>query len=207
MTTLGYLALGDSYTIGEGVDEGGRWPVQLAAALRQLQVPLRDPRIIATTGWTTDELDHALDAAALTDRECDLVTLLIGVNDQYRRRPLPEYATGFDALFHRAELLSKRGADGVVVLSIPDWGVTPFAAKEGRDAAQIAHELDAYNAHARTLCEAHGVRFVDVTTASRTLGAGNGMLVDDGLHPSATQYAEWTRRALPAARAALDGAR
>lgn len=207
MTTLGYLALGDSYTIGEGVDEGGRWPVQLAAALRQLQVPLRDPRIIATTGWTTDELDHALDAAALTDREWDLVTLLIGVNDQYRRRPLPEYATGFDALFHRAELLSKRGADGVVVLSIPDWGVTPFAAKEGRDAAQIAHELDAYNAHARTLCEAHGVRFVDVTTASRTLGAGNGMLVDDGLHPSATQYAEWTRLALPAARAALDGAR
>ena len=207
MTTLGYLALGDSYTIGEGVDEGGRWPVQLAAALRQLQVPLRDPRIIATTGWTTDELDHALDAAALTDREWDLVTLLIGVNDQYRRRPLPEYATGFDALFHRAELLSKRGADGVVVLSIPDWCVTPFAAKEGRDAAQIAHELDAYNAHARTLCEAHGVRFVDVTTASRTLGAGNGMLVDDGLHPSATQYAEWTRLALPAARAALDGAR
>ena len=207
MTTLGYLALGDSYTIGEGVDEGGRWPVQLAAALRQLQVPLRDPRIIATTGWTTDELDHALDAAALTDREWDLVTLLIGVNDQYRRRPLPEYATGFDALFHRAELLSKRGADGVVVLSIPDWGVTPFAAKEGRDAAQIAHELDAYNAHARTLCEAHGVRFVDVTTASRTLGAGNGMLVDDGLHPSATQYAEWTRLALPAARAAMDGAR
>ena len=207
MTTLGYLALGDSYTIGEGVDEGGRWPVQLAAALRQLQVPLRDPRIIATTGWTTDELDHALDAAALTDREWDLVTLLIGVNDQYRRRPLPEYATGFDALFHRAELLSKRGADGVVVLSIPDWGVTPFAAKEGRDAAQIAHELDAYNAHARTLCEAHGVRFVDVTSASRTLGAGDGMLVDDGLHPSATQYAEWTRLTLPAARAALDGAR
>ncbi|AXA84820.1 lysophospholipase [Lysobacter oculi] len=207
MTTLGYLALGDSYTIGEGVDEGGRWPVQLAAALRQLQVPLRDPRIIATTGWTTDELDHALDAAALTDRAWDFVTLLIGVNDQYRHRPLPEFATGFDALFHRAELLSKRGADGVVVLSIPDWGVTPFAAKEGRDAAQIAHELDAYNAHARTLCEAHGVRFVDVTTASRTLGAGNGMLVDDGLHPSATQYAEWTRLAMPAARAALDGAR
>lgn len=206
MTTLSYLALGDSYTIGEGVDEAGRWPVQLASALRQLNIPLRDPRIIATTGWTTDELAHAMDEAALADGQWDLVSLLIGVNDEYRHRPLPEFATGFDALFHRAALLCKRGAAGVLVLSIPDWGVTPFAAKEGRDPAAIAHELDAYNTHVHTMCEAQGAAFVDVTPASRELGDAPDMLVDDGLHPSAAQYAQWTRLALPAARAALQDA-
>lgn len=206
MTTLSYLALGDSYTIGEGVDEAGRWPVQLANALRQLQVPLRDPRIIATTGWTTDELAHAMDEAGLVDAQWDVVSLLIGVNDQYRHRPLPEFATGFDTLFHRAELLSKRGAAGVLVLSIPDWGTTPFAAKEARDAATIAHELDAYNTHIHTMCDAHGAAFVDVTAVSRQRGGAPGMLVADGLHPSATQYAEWTRLALPAARRVLQGA-
>ncbi|MBE2211453.1 MAG: SGNH/GDSL hydrolase family protein [Xanthomonadaceae bacterium] len=206
MTTLGYLALGDSYTIGEGVAESGRWPVQLADALRQLQVPLRDPRIIATTGWTTDELAHAMDEARLVDGEWDFVSLLIGVNDQYRHRPLPEFATGFDTLFHRAALLSRRGAAGVLVLSIPDWGVTPFAAVEGRDPAAIAHELDAYNTHIHTMCEAQGAAFVDVAAISRELGGAPGMLVADGLHPSATQYAEWTRLALPAARSVLQGA-
>ena len=206
MTTLSYLALGDSYTIGEGVDEAGRWPVQLASALRQLQIPLRDPRIIATTGWTTDELAHAMDEAALIDGEWDFVSLLVGVNDQYRHRELPEFATGFDALFHRAELLSKRGAAGVLVLSIPDWGTTPFAAKEGREAAVVAHELDAYNTHIHTMCEAHGAAFVDVSATSRELASAPDMLVEDGLHPSATQYAQWTRLALPAARSALQGA-
>lgn len=203
MTTLSYLALGDSYTIGEGLAENGRWPLQLATALRQLRIPLRDPRIIATTGWTTDELAHAMEEAALRDGEWDFVSLLIGVNDQYRGRALPEFATGFDTLFHRAALLCKRGAAGVLVLSIPDWGVTPFAVKEGHDAAAIAHELDAYNTHIRTLCEAQGAAFVDVTASSRTLGAKTGALAEDGLHPSAMQYADWTRLALPAARRAL----
>ena len=203
MTTLSYLALGDSYTIGEGVDARGGWPMQLADALRQLRIPLQEPRIIATTGWTTDELAHAMDEAALEDRSQDLVSLQIGVNDQYRHRALPEFATGFDTLFHRAELLSKRGAAGLMVLSIPDWGVTPFAAKEGREASQVAHELDAYNNHIHTMCEAHGAAFVDVTSVSRGPGTEAGMLVDDDLHPSATQYAEWTRLALPAARRSL----
>ena len=206
MTTFRYLALGDSYTIGEGVAEDGRWPVQLAAALRQLHIPLRDPHIIAATGWTTDELAHAMDDAALDDGEWDFVSLLIGVNDQYRRRELPEFATGFDCLFHRAALLCRRGTAGVLVLSIPDWGVTPFATKEDRDAAAVAHELDAYNTHIHTMCEAQGAAFVDVTAASRHLGDAPGMLVEDGLHPSAAQYSEWTRIALPVARAALQDA-
>ncbi|RMH93211.1 SGNH/GDSL hydrolase family protein [Lysobacter pythonis] len=205
MTTLSYLALGDSYSIGEGVAEDRRWPVQLAAALRQLRVPLRDPRILATTGWTTDELAHALEQADLKDGEWDFVTLLIGVNDQYRGRALPEFATGFDALLHRAELLSKHGAATVMALSIPDWGATPFAAVEGREPARIAHELEAYNTHIRTMCEAQGAGFVDITAASRAHGGARGMLAADGLHPSATQYAEWTRLALPVARGLLEG--
>ena len=203
MTTLSYLALGDSYTIGEGVDARGTWPLQLADALRQLRIPLQDPRVIATTGWTTDELAHAMDEAALEDRSWDFVSLLIGVNDQYRHRALPEFATGFDTLFHRAELLCRRGAAGLMVLSIPDWGLTPFAANEGRDASQVAHELDAYNSHIHTMCQARGAAFVDVTATSRGVGTEASMLVDDDLHPSATQYAEWTRLALPAARRSL----
>ncbi|MGY0504907.1 SGNH/GDSL hydrolase family protein [Luteimonas sp. e5] len=204
MSTLAYLALGDSYSIGEGVDAADAWPFQLAAALRQLNLPLRDPRIIATTGWTTDELAHALDEAAPEPGGWDLVSLQIGVNDQYRGRALPEFATGFDALLQRATRLCRHGARGVLVLSIPDWGGTPFAAREGRDPAQVSRQLDDYNAHIDTVCRAHGICLVDVTAASRTFADDADMLVADGLHPSARQYAHWTRIALAPARALLD---
>ncbi|MDO4709488.1 MAG: SGNH/GDSL hydrolase family protein [Pseudomonadota bacterium] len=200
--TLSYLALGDSYTIGEGVNEAERWPMQLAAALLADGLEV-EPRIIARTGWTTDELAHAMDEARLADGQYDLVTLLIGVNDQYRQRPVAEFATGFDALLHRAILLAKRGAQGVLVLSIPDWGMTPYAQREGRDAAQVAHEIDSFNAHIRTVCAAQQVALVDVTRISRTCGSNESALVADGLHPSAAQYRQWTAQALPFARQIL----
>ncbi|PJK00112.1 lysophospholipase [Lysobacteraceae bacterium NML75-0749] len=200
--TLSYLALGDSYTIGEGVAEAERWPMQLAAALLAEGFEL-EPRIIARTGWTTDELAHAMDEARLTDGQYDLVTLLIGVNDQYRQRPLAEFATGFDALLHRAIGLAKHGTQGVMVLGIPDWGMTPYAQREGRDAAQVAHQIDAYNAHIHTVCQAQQVALVDVTAISRTCGAGENALVADGLHPSAAQYRQWTVQALPIAQQLL----
>ncbi|NUS39876.1 MAG: SGNH/GDSL hydrolase family protein [Lysobacter sp.] len=201
-----YLALGDSYTIGEGVPEEGRWPVQLARMLRKGGIPLADPRIIATTGWTTDELAAALDAAEPLGA-WDFVSLLVGVNNQYRGRPAEEYARGFGALLLRAIAYAGRRPARVVVLSIPDWGVTPFAAAQGRDARRIADELDAFNAAARALCKLHGVAFVDVTGVSRALGAAPSMLADDGLHPSAAMYAEWAALALPVARRLLAGAR
>lgn len=196
---LAYLALGDSYTIGEGVAEDGRWPVQLARALRDEGIELADPRIIATTGWSTDELAAAIDAAGPLGTY-DLVSLLIGVNNQYRERGVEEYRGQFEALLRRAIGLAGGRADRVLVLSIPDWGVTPFAAASGRDRGVIAAELDAFNAAARVACRAAGVAFVDITPVSRARGHEPEMLAADGLHPSAAMYALWAQLALPVAR-------
>lgn len=199
---LRYLALGDSYTIGEGVGEGDRWPMQLARALRGEGVDIDDPSIIAATGWTTDELSAAIDAAEPLGA-FDFATLLIGVNNQYRGRGVDEYAVGFDALLERAIGFARGRADRTMVLSIPDWGVTPFAVAQGRDAGLIAHELDAFNAVAAGICDARGVAFVDITPVSRLRGGDLDMLAADGLHPSAAMYAEWARLALPVARSML----
>jgi lysophospholipase L1-like esterase len=199
-TELRYLALGDSYTIGEGVPEYGRWPAQLARALRDDGMPLTDPRIIARTGWTTDELDAAIDAAH-PPAEYGLVSLLIGVNNQYRGRSVDEYRAQFAGLLERAIGFAQGRRERVLVLSIPDWGVTPFAREAARDAERIAIEIDAFNAAAQQACSARGVAFVDVTAASRAHGAEPAMLAEDGLHPSATMYNEWVRLALPVVRA------
>lgn len=199
---LAWLALGDSYTIGEGVAAEDRWTHRLAAALRAEGIGLGDPLTIAATGWTTDELDAAIDAAD-PQGPFDFASLLVGVNNQYRGRGLDDYARGFTALLQRATGFTGGRAGRVLVLSIPDWGVTPFAAASGRDLAVVAQELDAYNAVARAACEAHGISFVDITPASRARGAEPGMLAGDGLHPSAAMHAEWARLALPAARRLL----
>lgn len=200
---LTYLALGDSYTIGEGVAPGERWPVRLTLALREEGLPLEFPRTIAATGWTTDELMTAMDLAQPPLGEYDFVSLLIGVNNQYRDRSCADYAGEFAEVLERAVRHARGRADRVLVLSIPDWGVTPFAAGQGRDGARVACELDDYNAAARAACEARGVAFVDITDVNRQRGAEAGMLADDGLHPSAAMYAEWAALALPAARTLL----
>lgn len=197
-----YLALGDSYTIGEGVQAADRWPVQLAHALRAQGLALEDPQLIATTGWTTDELAAGI-AEAAPQGPFALVSLLIGVNNQYRGRPLDEYRVQFGQLLEQAIGFAGGAAGHVLVLSIPDWGVTPFATSQRRDAARIADEIDRFNAVAREACQARGVAFIDITPVSREHGADARMLVEDGLHPSAAMYAHWTARALPAARQAL----
>jgi len=194
-----YLALGDSYSIGEGVPEAGRWPVQLAVRLRREGIALDDPSIVATTGWTTDELSAAMDASAF-EPPYDLVSLLIGVNNQYRGRSADDYRGEFRRLLERAAALAGGRSERVLVLSIPDWGVTPFAHGSGRDVLQIAGELDVYNAIAQEETEQRGAHFVDITGISRLHPA---LLADDGLHPSAAQYALWTEAAVPAAVAML----
>ncbi|HEY5970828.1 MAG TPA: SGNH/GDSL hydrolase family protein [Pseudoxanthomonas sp.] len=202
---LRYLALGDSYTIGEGVAEADRWPMQLGQALRAGGFAISDPQIIAKTGWTTDELAAAIDAARPL-AEYDLVSLLIGVNNQYRGRGVEEYHRQFSGLLERAIGFAQWRRERVLVLSIPDWGVTPFARGEQRDVARIADEIDAYNQAAREVCAQRTVAFIDIAPVSRAHGAEAAMLVEDGLHPSAAMYAEWTRLALPRVRTLLETA-
>ncbi len=196
---LPYLALGDSYTIGEGVEPAGRWPMQLAAALRDIGVAVDDPTIIATTGWTTEELEAGIDADA-PQGPFELVSLLIGVNDQYRGRSVDEYRPRFTALLQRTLAFAADRAPRVLVLSIPDWGVTPYAVASGRDRVQIGQELDAYNAAAAAICAEHDVAFVDITDLSRQLGGESVMLAEDGLHPSAAMYTLWHQRAFEVTR-------
>lgn len=202
---LRYLALGDSYSIGEGVPEAGRWPNQLARALRDDGIALDDPRILARTGWTTDELAAAMDGAEPLG-EWDFVSLLIGVNNQYRGRSVENYREEFDRLLRRAIALARNRTERVLVLAIPDWGVTPFARQSGRDRDQIARELDAYNAAAAECNRALGVAFVDIAAVSRGAGARIDNLADDGLHPSAAMYAQWTALARIPARSMLNSA-
>lgn len=186
-----FLALGDSYTIGEGVAAEERWPAQLVRRLRAHGIAFDDPRIIAKTGWSTDELAAAIDAAEF-DAPYALVTLLIGVNNQYRGRDLANYRDEFSALLARAVAFAGGQTDRVVVVSIPDWGVTRFASGQDRDPQRVAAEIDAFNAAARAISDAQDIAFVDVTAASRACGDAAHALVDDGLHPSAMQYAMWT---------------
>lgn len=207
MSAPGFLALGDSYTIGEAVEPEERWPVLLAQRLREAGIAIDAPRIVATTGWTTDELSAALDALEAEHgplpRDYALVSLLIGVNNQYRRRSVEEYAAQFAALLQRA--IGHAGGDvgRVLVLAIPDWGRTPFGAASGRDPAQVSAELDAFNATAARISAEAGVRFVDTAPLSRALSQDPAMHAEDGLHPSGAMYAAWAEAALPAARAAL----
>ena len=204
LTATRFLALGDSYTIGEGVRNADCWPSQLAAVLRAEGVGVGEPQIVAETGWTVAELDAGLDAAA-PDGPFGLVTLLVGVNDQYRGGDAETFQPAFRALLVRAVGFASGAARRVVVLSIPDWGVTPFAARSGfaggRDAAGVARALDAFNAAARAEALAAGAHWVSVSDVSRAHGATE--VAADGLHPSQTLYARWAALAEPAARAAL----
>lgn len=197
------LALGDSYTIGEGVAPGERWVNVVAAALRGAGVSVEPVTVIARTGWTTGELAAAIEATA-PHGPFHLVTLMIGVNDQYRGRGVDEFRAGFAGLLARARTLAGNDPGHVLVVSIPDWGVTPFA--RGRDAAAIARAIDAANAAAAREAGSAGATWVDVTAVSRACGADPAMLVADGLHPSAAQHARWAEAILPAARHILDAA-
>ena len=197
-----YLALGDSYTIGEGVAANESWPHQLAAALRARGSAIAEPEIVAHTGWTTDELSAAMDAHAFHPPYA-LVTLLIGVNNQYRGRDLQNYRVEFRTLLERAIALAGGDASRVVVVSIPDWGVTRFGAESGRDLGEVAREIDAFNASAAAISTTLHAHYVDVTAISRDRGGSPDTLAADGLHPSAAMYSRWTAAIAPAAQAAL----
>jgi lysophospholipase L1-like esterase len=195
-----YLALGDSYTIGEGVAAEERWPVQLVARLRQAGIAIDDPMIIARTGWTTDELIAGIERQQPEGR-FDLVSLLIGVNNQFRGREDAEYREQFRSLLQSAIALAGGNTNHVLVLSIPDWGVTPFA--RGRNRTEIASAIDRFNAINQAESTLAGVHYVDITPISRQAAADVTLLAEDELHPSGKMYAQWVAFVLPTVKAAL----
>jgi lysophospholipase L1-like esterase len=194
MREIRYLALGDSYTIGESVAEKERWPNQLATLINPAGEI--DVTIIACTGWTTSELWEGIQAAN-PQGTYDMVSLLIGVNNQYRGYDINEYREEFKFLLEKSIEYADGKPEHVIVLSIPDWGVTPFA--WGRDSTQIAADIDVYNAINLEESQKAGVYYVDVTPVSRKAVNDQSLIAGDDLHPSGKMYAEWAKLALPIA--------
>jgi len=199
-TEYTYLALGDSYTIGERVTADQRWGVQLAQLLRTEGIAMADPVIIARTGWTTGELLTGINNAQPTSNY-DLVSLLIGVNNQYRGQSLDVYRSEFRQLVQWAIKFGKSEANRVIILSVPDWGVTPFA--QGRNQEQIAQEIDAFNAVGREEALKAGVTFIDITPLSRQAANNLSYIADDNLHFSGKMYRTWAEMTMPAVRQIL----
>jgi lysophospholipase L1-like esterase len=185
---LRILCLGDSYTIGESVPPQDSWPQQLAARLREYKLDVSPPTILAQTGWTTAELAENIQATRL-EPPYDMVTLLIGVNNQYRGEDLQKYRVEFHSLLEHAVRLAGNDPTKVIVLSIPDWGVTPFAAS--RHSEQIGRQIDAFNQVNRDIAQARQVMTIDITPISRQAAHDPTLLANDGLHPSAKMYAAW----------------
>ncbi len=188
-TVISYLALGDSYTIGQSVPEEKRWPTQLMDLLNDSLLGVDMPRYIARTGWTTDELQAAMDDTSWLADTFDLVSLLIGVNNQYRGYPFDQYVREFPALLEQALSLAQGNVTRVFVVSIPDYGVTPFG--QGSNPDKIARELDAYNAFAKETADSMGIAFYNITDISREALDDPTLVASDNLHPSAEMYRRW----------------
>jgi lysophospholipase L1-like esterase len=186
-----WLALGDSYTIGEALPLHESFPYQALQLLRNKGLHFHAPEIVAKTGWTTAELAGHLLHTKLND-QYDLVTLLIGVNNQYRGLSLEDYKSDLEFLLKKALHFAVNKAERVVVVSIPDWGTTPFA--EGRDRDKIAKEIDQFNAAKKALCEKYSVAFIDITADQRTDKDDKTFVASDKLHPSGKEYAKWAEK-------------
>lgn len=191
--SIRYLALGDSYTIGESVAESERFPNQLASLLAAEGVPT-EVKIIARTGWTTNELLDGIQKTSLQP-PYDLVSLLIGVNNQYRGYDSNEYREEFRLLLEKSIEYAGGDVNRVFVFSIPDWGVTPFASRQ--DASKIGAEIDLFNSINREETEKVGAHYVDITPISRKAADDASLIAPDGLHPSGSMYAQWAKLALP----------
>ena len=195
--SLTYLALGDSYTIGEGVNASDRYPMQLVQEWNKAaKKPFASPLIIAKTGWTVDELEAGIQATTIAAEGYDLVTLLIGVNNQYRGRTVESYTLDFEKMLQRAIAFARGNKAHVIVLSIPDWGVTPFAASKGVDPTQVAKQIDDYNETKKEICEKYGIKFIDITVEYRVNGGLPEGVVEDKLHPSKLIYGQWMGKLL-----------
>ncbi|MEO9966336.1 MAG: SGNH/GDSL hydrolase family protein [Reichenbachiella sp.] len=198
--TYKYLALGDSYTIGESVAPDERWPHVLQGRLVGDGIKMEVPKIIATTGWTTDELQAAIDKEKPASNY-DLVSLLIGVNNQYRGYPIEQYQKEFESLLKQSIAFAANRVERTFVISIPDYGVTPFAAD--KNPKKIGLELDEYNRLAKSICQRYKVAFIDITPGSRKAVSDESLVAEDGLHPSGKMYKEWVDAAYPTVKSML----
>ena len=191
MINYSYLALGDSYTIGEQIPFAENFPNQTVQLLREMGFAFYAAEIIAKTGWATDELNNAVESTTFL-KKYDIVSLLIGVNNQYRGRSAFQFKIEFEQLLQKAIQFADDNSSRVFILSIPDWGVTPFA--EGRDRKQVADEIDAYNAVCENSAAAFKTHFINITTSQREDGNNKEFLATDGLHPSDKEYAKWAAK-------------
>jgi lysophospholipase L1-like esterase len=201
MTNYSYLALGDSYSIGEQVLFSENFPNQVVQELRKEGFTFHAAEIIAKTGWTTDELSNAIESTTFL-KKYDIVSLLIGVNNQYRGRSVTEFKIEFEQLLQKAIQFADNKPGHVFVLSIPDWGVTPFA--EGRDRELVAEEIDAYNAVCKNSAAVFKTQFINITDEQREDGNKTAFLAPDGLHPSGTEYKKWADKLVDEIMKSLD---
>jgi len=198
--TFTYLALGDSYTVGESVPQAQSYPYQLIDLLNSHSLHVDTPKVIATTGWTTDDLIDAIAQSGITDKKFDFVTLLIGVNDQYQGLSQDNYKIKFAGVLNTAIKFANSRPDRVFVISIPDWGVTPFGA--GKDAI-IGPEIDQFNAINKAISVSANVNYIDITAISRQAATDLTLIAKDGLHPSGAMYKLWVAMLEPIVAAQL----
>jgi len=198
---LNLLFLGDSYTIGEAVKESQRWPEQLISALKNQKYKITSSTLIAKTGWTTDELANTI-AAAKVNTDYDLVTLCIGVNNQYRGRSIENYLDEFEQLLKQAISYAGNDASRVLVLSIPDYGVTPFAKEKNPE--KISNEIDQFNQVNLQLTRKYNAGYVEITSVSKFALHDLSLLADDQLHPSAKMYSRWVQTMMPLVETILE---
>ncbi|MDB5280013.1 MAG: lysophospholipase [Ferruginibacter sp.] len=198
---VSFLALGDSYTIGQSVNAADRFPIQTAKLLNQEKIECTQPDIIAVSGWTTGNLLGFLAETDPPKPVYDIVTLLIGVNNQYQNRPKDEYGREFLLLLNRAIQYAGNRKNRVIVLSIPDYSVTPFASHS--DTALIAKEIDEFNAVNRSIAQQAGVQYLNVTGFTRLAANDPSLIAADGLHPSGAEYTVWAQALVPVIKAAL----
>lgn len=185
--TVNYLALGDSYTIGESVAAENRWPVQLTERLRADGFEIQDPMIIATTGWTTQDLLKAINSQ-LSNEKFDLVSVSIGVNNQYQGKPISEYREDLYTIFRKAISLSKNDTEGVFAVSIPDYGATPFGAARSEE---IGRELEEFNNVFEEVATEFDIDFYNITPISKRAAEEPELTAQDNLHPSGEMYRLW----------------
>jgi lysophospholipase L1-like esterase len=189
--SLSYLALGDSYTIGESLPLKDNFPYQTVDLLKQKGIQMTEPVIVAKTGWTTDELMDAIEKRQIKG-QFNFVSLLIGVNNQYRGRDIDTYQKEFEQLLQQAIGFAGGNRNHVFVLSIPDWGATPFAA--GRDLVKIAREIDQFNAVNKKISEQYKVNYIEITLGTREASKDASLVADDKLHPSKKEYGRWAEK-------------